>query len=74
MDAGKAKRGFMETISSQPADRQAQRMQANREELVERIKRSVPEDEVIQPLAGLYLARASVPRERVHSVVSPPFA
>ncbi len=60
-------------INNQEVERQAQQMQANRQELIERITRAVPEDGVIQPLEGLFLARASVPRERVHSVVKPSF-
>lgn len=40
-------------------ERRVRRMQANLEELAERIGRAVPEDGVIQPLEGLYLARAS---------------
>jgi len=53
------------------ADWAAARMQASREELIERIARAVPEDGVIEPLEGVFLARASVPRQRVHSVVRP---
>jgi AraC-like DNA-binding protein len=64
-------RGFMDGINHQQAERDAQRMQSNREELVERILRAVPEDGIIQPLVGLYLARASLPLGRVHSVDKP---
>jgi AraC-like DNA-binding protein len=63
----------MDGINRQQAGHEAQRMRANREELVERIMRAVPEDGVIQPLAGLHLARASLPLEPVHSVVKPSF-
>ncbi len=52
---------------------QAQRMQAYRVELVERIARAVPEDGVIQPLPKLYLARRSTPLEKIHSVQEPSF-
>ena len=55
------------------AAREAARMQANREELVQRIARAVPEDGAVEPLKGMFLARASVPRKRVHSVVKPSF-
>ena len=61
----------MGAINSQQAERGARRMQANREELVERILLAVPEDGIIQPLAGLYLARVSQPRGWVHSVDRP---
>ncbi len=63
----------MDVIDPQQAVRETQRMQANREELVERIARAVSADGVAQPLEGLYLARSSVPLERVHSVVKPSF-
>lgn len=62
----------MEEISHQ-VDREAQRLQASREELIERITRAVREDGVIQPLKGLHLARVSVPLEKIHSVVEPSF-
>ncbi len=58
--------------SSQTA-REAQRVQANREELTERILRAVPEDGVAQPLEGLFLGRASVPLERIPSVTEASF-
>ena len=70
---GRKERGFMDTLNSQQVDREAAHMQANRQELIERITRAVPEDGVIQPLEGLFLARASVARQRVHSVVRPSF-
>ena len=54
--------------------REAARMQANREELVERITRAVPEDGVVQVLEGLFLARASSPLGLIYSVVKPDFA
>ena len=55
------------------AERDAPRMQANREELVERIARAVPEDGSAQPLEGLHLYRISLPLGQVHSVVKPSF-
>jgi AraC-like DNA-binding protein len=48
-------------------------MQANREELVERIMRAVPEDGPAQPLEGLHLYRSSLHLEQVHGVVKPSF-
>jgi len=47
--------------------------QAEREELVERITRVLPEDGHIQPLEGLHLHRASVPLRLTHSVLQPSF-
>ena len=45
-------------IDQEQLDREARREQANREELVERIARAVPEDRTVQPLKGLYLCGA----------------
>jgi AraC-like DNA-binding protein len=53
------------------AQREAERMQANREELVERIAQAVPDDGNVQPIEGLYLNRASVPLQQFHSVLEP---
>jgi AraC-like DNA-binding protein len=63
----------MDVIKSQQSGREALQMQANREELVERIARAVREDGQTQPLEGLYLYRASVPRVPVYSVAEPSF-
>ena len=57
----------------QLTERAALRMQVNREELIERIARAVLEDGTVQPLEGLYLARASVPKQRIHGVIKPSF-
>ena len=56
-----------------PSDREHLRMQANREEMVERIKRAVPEDGQAQPLEGLYLFHSSVPRVHMHTLAVPSF-
>src|SRR5438067_6272919 len=61
----------MDVINHQQAEREAELMQANREELVERIARAMREDGTIQPLQGLHLSRRSSPLARVHSVVEP---
>jgi hypothetical protein len=47
----------------QQAEREAELMQANREELVERIARAMREDGPAQPLKGLHLYRHSFPGE-----------
>jgi AraC-like DNA-binding protein len=62
---------LMDVMYHQQAEREAQRLQDNREELVERIARAVPADGTVQPLQGLYLSRCSVPLEPVHSVLEP---
>ncbi|HZC05791.1 MAG TPA: AraC family transcriptional regulator [Ktedonobacterales bacterium] len=65
----------LDTMTHQHTERQrereAQQMQALREELVERIARVVRTDGTVEPLTGLYLARASLPMEPLHSVVEP---
>jgi AraC-type transcriptional regulator N-terminus len=61
----------MDGMNHEQGDREAQRMQADREELVERIGRAIREDGVVEPLDGLHLGHSSVPLERVHSVLEP---
>jgi len=61
----------MNVMIQQPAARETERMQANREELVGRIARAMRQDGTAQPLPGLHLHRHSVPLERVHGVVEP---
>jgi len=61
----------MDMMNHKQAEREAQRMQANREELVEGIARAVPTDGTVQPLKGLYLSRVSLPRQPLHGVLEP---
>src|SRR5436853_3753305 len=61
----------MDVMSHQQAEREAQRVQANCEELVERIARAMRADGTAQPLRGLHLYRHSFPLEQVYSVVEP---
>jgi hypothetical protein len=56
----------MDAIDRQPTEREAERMQANRKELVERIRRTMREDGIAQPLEGLHLARLSSPRGPIY--------
>ncbi len=63
----------MDGVYHQQTDRESQRMQADRAELVERIARAIHEDGVIQPLQGVHLGRLSAPLEKVHSVLEPSF-
>lgn len=63
----------MAEINLQQTEREAMRVQANREELIERIAQTIHEDGTVQPLKGFYLARASVPLRRVVGVVKPSF-
>ncbi|GHO59706.1 AraC family transcriptional regulator [Ktedonobacter robiniae] len=61
----------MDVGNHQQAERDAQRVQANREELVERIGRAIREDRAAQPLRGLHLSRSSLSLKPVHSVLEP---
>ena len=61
----------MNVMILQPTEREAQLMQAHREELVERVGRAMREDGTIQPLQGLHLSRSSLPLKPLHSVLKP---
>ncbi len=61
----------MDVINHPQAEREAELMQANREELVERIARAMRQDGTAQPLQGLHLYRHSFSLEQVYSVVEP---
>ncbi len=61
----------MTVQQAEPSDRTAQRLQDMQEELVKRITRAITHDGEIQPLLGVHLARVSVPREPLHSVLEP---
>lgn len=54
-------------------EREAQKEQINREELVERIAETVREDVGAKPMPGIVLRRCSSPTEPVHGVVGPAF-
>jgi AraC-like DNA-binding protein len=62
---------LMDVMNQKPSEREAQRVQANREELVERMARAMRADGTAQPLQGLHLYRHSFPLEQVYSVVEP---
>lgn len=60
-------------INNPQAKREADRAQANREELTERIAQAIRQDGTIEPLKGLHFNRASTPSECVHSISIPAF-
>ena len=64
----------MNPVNSQQAEREAQRMQANREELVERMMRACREDGPVQPLEGIRFYRVSAPTELNLTLSDPAFA
>ena len=61
----------MDVIDQRPPEREAILLQASREELVERIGRTMRQDGSAQPLPGLHLYRHSIPTEQVYSLVEP---
>jgi AraC-like DNA-binding protein len=64
----------MNVMIHQQAEREAKLLQANREELVERIGQAMREDGIAQPLQGLYLYRRSSPLQLLHGVSEPSVA
>ncbi len=60
-------------IDNSQAKREADRSQANREELIARISQAIPQDGTIEPLPGLHFHRCSSPSECVHNVSIPAF-
>ncbi|HWQ36630.1 MAG TPA: AraC family transcriptional regulator [Blastocatellia bacterium] len=60
-------------MDHQAVKREAQRAQSNREELVERIARALPEDGTLDVFTSLRLARSSKPTEPIHSLYQPSF-
>src|SRR6266436_5596808 len=64
----------MNVMIHKPAEREAQLMQAHREELVERIARAMREDGTTQPFQGLHLYRRSSLLELLHGVSEPSVA
>src|SRR5437667_8799901 len=53
--------------------RDEQRMQTNKDELVERMARVIPNDGLSEVFPGFFLARSSQPTEMIHSVSRPAF-
>jgi AraC-like DNA-binding protein len=60
-------------MNNREEKREKQRLRINREELVERMLRLVPEDGSREALPGFFLARSSKPIESVHSIYQPAF-
>jgi AraC-like DNA-binding protein len=53
--------------------REKQRLQSDREELVDRMTRAIPENSLLEVFPGLFLGRSSQPTEMSHSVFKPAF-
>lgn len=62
------------SMDPQQAERDAQRAQANRDELVERINRAIREDGNVEPLPGIRLYRHSSPTEIGPGIADPALA
>ncbi len=58
----------MNSTNHQPSEREVHRVQANREELVERLARAIRDDGTLEPLNGLMLRRASAPTGLGHGM------
>ena len=64
----------LNSSNSQQAERDEQRAQANRDELVERINRAIREEGNVEPLPGIRLYRHSSPTEMGHGIADPALA
>ena len=60
-------------MNSRETSRDAQRVKSNREELIERIGRTVSEDGAKEVFPGFFLARSSRPSESLSTVYQPAF-
>src|SRR6266542_4158070 len=58
-------------MNNKEAKREAQRMQINREELLEQMARILPDDGAHEPLEGLFLARLTKPMESSLALYQP---
>src|SRR3712207_4268061 len=63
----------MDVMNHPQSEREARRVRASRDELVERIARAVSEDGTVEVPGGLRLLRASAPTPKDHGVSSPAF-
>ncbi len=64
----------MTTPPTNPMSPEDLRMQADRQELAERIARAVPTDGTMEPIPGLHLNRVTTLRTTLHGVSDPSFA
>ena len=60
-------------MNQRDVNREAQRIQSNREELVDRIAQALPEDGTLDVSASFRLARSSKPTQPIHSLYQPAF-
>src|SRR6266508_2215463 len=72
-DAGTREEATMNSTNHQPSEREGHRVQANREELVERLARAICDDGTLELLNGLMLRCASARTGLGHGVSYPSF-
>ena len=60
-------------MNHREANREKQRLQSDREELVDRMARAVPEDGILEVFPGLFLGRSSQPTKSAHFLYQPAF-
>src|SRR5215813_7881486 len=60
-------------MNQRDAKREKQRMLSDRDELVERMARAIPDDGISGVFPGLFIGRSSQPTEKAHSVFKPAF-
>ena len=60
-------------MSTIETSRDAQRIKSNREELIERIARTVTEDGAKEVFPGFFLARSSATSQSLHTIYKPAF-
>src|ERR1700733_4889740 len=63
----------MDSTRHQGSEHGTHRASAHREELAQRIARTLPEDGAVEPLKGLHLNRSSTRTEPLHGVTKPSF-
>src|SRR5215213_9452720 len=72
-DVGTSEEVTMDLMNRPKSEHEANRVQASRDELVERIAQAIREDGTVEPLEGLHLNRSSLPTELGHGVSYPAF-
>jgi len=63
----------IQKIMNVTSERQARRVQADQEELAERIARALPRDGTVEPQPDLHFRRHSTPTDQVHGFYEPAF-
>jgi hypothetical protein len=63
----------MRNMRNATTERESRRIQADREELAERIARAMPREGTIEAEPGLHFRRCSRPTERLHAFCEPAF-